>query len=169
MDDELADAITGELTDWVEALPSYQQELITQMLVGRDPITVSLAWLSSAGPANTEHFGALRNAPNIFYDSLLKQLHSLLCSEKEYISERKELMNSAKAGRAALVTAASGYIAPHLGVSAILIAPAVALTLAMATKAGKDSICATLSQLIDDRKSAGSENSSGDGEPKSSI
>jgi hypothetical protein len=160
MDTELAEALTGELNDWVTALPPYQQELITQMLVGRDPTAVSLAWLSSTGPANTEPYGAIRNVPNLFYDSLLSQLQALLCSEKEYVSERKELINSAKAGRAALVTAASGYIAPHLGVSAILIAPAVALTLATAAKAGQDSFCATLSQLIEDRKSAGSENSS---------
>lgn len=159
MDSELSEALTGELTDWVEALPTYQRELIAQMLVARDPGEVSLAWLNSTGPANTESFGALRNAPNLFYDSLLAQIQALFCSEKEYASERKELINSAKAGRTTLVTAAAECIAPHLGVSPILIAPAVALTLAIGAKAGKDSFCATLSQLIADRQSADSEKS----------
>jgi hypothetical protein len=157
MDPELTVALTGELDDWVEALPAYQQEVITQMLEGRDPISVSLAWLGSTGPANTEPFGALRNAPNVFYSSLLVQLQSLLCSDKDYTSERKELIKSAKAGHATLVTVASGFIAPHLGVSPVFLAPVVALTFAIVTKAGQESICATLGQLIEEHKSADSQ------------
>jgi hypothetical protein len=154
--DDLVVTLSGELSDWLQALPPYQRGTVTQMLVGSDPIAVSLAWLSSTGPTNTEPFGAIRNAPNLFYDSMLNQLQSLLCGRQEWVKERGELINSAKAGRAAVVTAISGYIAPHLGASPILLAPAVALTLAMLTKAGSDSLCATLSQLIEDRKSAAS-------------
>jgi hypothetical protein len=156
MDDDLAAALSGELADWLLALPPYQRGTVTQMLVGSDPIAVSLAWLNSTGPTNTEPFGAIRNAPNLFYDSLLNQLQSLLCGKKEYEKERNELIGNAKAGTAAVVTAISGYVAPHLGASPILLAPAVALTLAMLTKAGSDTICATLSQLIEDRKSSNS-------------
>ena len=120
MDADLAAAFTGELTDWLEALPGrYQRETINKMLVGRDPIEVSLAWLSSTGPANTEPFGAIRNTPNVFYDSLLEQLQSLLCGKKDYIKERDDLKGSINAGRATIVTAVSGYIAPHLGASPI--------------------------------------------------
>lgn len=153
MDDDLAVALTGGLTDWLEALPAYQRDTINKMLEGRDPIEVSLAWLSSTGPANTEPFGAIRNAPNVFYDNLLEQLQSLLCSNKSYIKERDDLKGSIKAGRATLVTAVSGYVAPHLGASPILLAPAVALILAVLTKTGSDSLCTTLNQLIEDRKS----------------
>jgi hypothetical protein len=156
MDDQLADVFSGDLKDWVGALPSYQSEVIAQMLVAQDPIDVALAWLGSTGPSNTESFGAIRNAPGVFYSSLLEQIKSLLCSEKENIGERKELFKSAKAGRAALVTAASGFIAPHLGISAIVLAPAVALTLAVVSRAGQESICVTLSQLIADRRSTDS-------------
>lgn len=153
MDEELASLFEGDVTDWVEALPAYQRELIMQMLAHRDPLEVALAWLNSTGPTNTEPFGAFRTASNAFYDSLLSQLFALLCGKTEFIDERRELIRNAKAGRTALVAATAGIIAPHLGISVVLVAPAIALTFAMMTQASKDSACATLKQLIDDRQS----------------
>jgi hypothetical protein len=152
MDAELA-AFDGDVADWVNALPGYQQEIITHMLIGRDPATASLAWLDSADLANTQPFGVIRTVTSIFSDSLLDQIYSLLCGETEYSDERKELIRNARMGRAALVTAASGFIATHLGVSSALIAPAIALTFAILARAGQDSACATLEQLIEGRRS----------------
>ena len=156
IDADLAAAFTGELTDWLEALPAYQRETINKMLVGRDPIEVSLAWLA-VQDLQTQNLSALfGSTPNVFYDSLLEQLQSLLCGKKDYIKERDDLKGSINAGRATIVTAVSGYIAPHLGASPILLAPAVALILAVLTKTGSDSLCTTLNQLIEDRKSTDS-------------
>lgn len=152
MDELLATAFEGELADWVGALPEYQATTITQMLTTRGPVEVSMAWLGSTGPANTEPLGAIRTASNAFYDSLLSQMHTLLCSKTQRTSEHAELVRNAKAGRTALITGVATIIAPHLGASPMLIAPAVALTLALMAQAGKDSACAALKQLIEDRK-----------------
>jgi hypothetical protein len=152
MDSELAALFIGETQDWISSLPPYQEQLVIQMLAGRDPVAVAVAWLSSTGPVDTAPFGAVRKGVNLFYDSVLTQIHKLLCGTTDYINERQSLLREARAGRTALVTAVSAIIAPHVGVSAALLAPPVALTFSVLSQAGNDAICGTLEQLIEDRR-----------------
>jgi hypothetical protein len=154
IDPAFAEALTGTTSDWVDALPGYQAKLIEQMLAGGDDLLgVSEAWLSTRGPTSTESFGAGRTAKNAFLDSLLTQLCSLLCgTDAALASERTELIRNAKAGRTALIAATSTLLAGHLGISAILLAAPIALIYAILARAGSDSVCATLEQLIEDRK-----------------
>jgi hypothetical protein len=154
IDPAVAEILTGTTSDWVDTLPGYQAELVKQMLAdGDDLLGVSEAWLSTRGPTTTEPFGAVRTAKNAFLDSVLRQLNSVLCgTEAALASDRAELIRDAKAGRTALVAGTATLLAGHLGISAILLAAPVALIYAILARAGSDSICATLQQLIEDRK-----------------
>lgn len=152
---DLEDVLTGDVAEWVAVLPSYQRDLINNMLVDRDPTTVAVAWLSSSGPADTAPLGAARAGATLFYDNLLKQIQLLLCGGTDFEEERTRLLSDARAGRAMLVTGIATAVAPIVGAAAVVIAPAVALVLAVVARAGADAACETLSRMITQREAAG--------------
>lgn len=150
---EMQEVLTGDLDAWVQSLPRYQQQLLDRMLADRDPIEVALAWLTSAGPTDTAPFGGVRTGVNLFFEKLLEQIHLLMCERSpSYEQERGQLLASAKAGRATLITFVATAVAPHVGAAAALIAPAVAIVLAVVGRAGSEAWCETLSAMIAERR-----------------
>lgn len=152
MDSSLAYLFQGNSNEWVGALPRYQQKLIESMLLNSDPVETAIAWLGASGPLYNAPLGAARRATNLFYDNLLSEIHSLFCSDHGYEVERRNLMSRAQAGKTAFVIAVSDAVAPHVGAAPVLLAPAVALTFAVIARAGKDSVCTALAELIESRK-----------------
>jgi hypothetical protein len=145
----------ASLEDWLSALPGYQQNVISQMLSDSEPVPVAIAWLNASGQTDTAPFGTVRLGASLFYQKLLEQLQELLCgSSPDYEAERGQLVVGAKAGQAAVVTMVSDTIAPVVGVSPVLLAPAVALTLFVIAKAGRETACEVLSQMIKDLQDA---------------
>ncbi|SRR6266536_4453403 len=159
MDTEFERVFDGELTDWVNVLPAYQQKLVGDMLSNRKPVDVAVAWLSSTGPKDTASFGTIRKGIDLFYDNLLSEIHSLLCRPTGYPDERREVIRSAKVGRTAFVTAVCTAVGPHVGMSPVVLAPAVAITLAVVGQAGRGAVCSSLEQLIEDRRQQGNKSS----------
>jgi hypothetical protein len=143
--------IVGSPQDWVAALPVYQQELLQPLIRDGDYASAAATWLNSSGPSDNAPYGGLRAGANLFYVKLLEQIHTLLCTSNGYTQERTELLQQAQAGRSVLITFLAGAVAPHVGASPALLAPAIALTLALVNNAGSDMICATLKDLINDR------------------
>lgn len=137
------------LDDWLAALPAYQRSVVSEMLKTSEPASVAIAWLNASGQTDTAPFGTVRLGASLFYQKLLEQLRELLCgSSSEYESERGQLAIGAKAGQATVVTLISGTVAPVVGVSPVLLAPAVALTLFVIAKAGRETACEMLSEMI---------------------
>lgn len=116
-----------------------------------DPASAALSWLESAGPSDTALLGAVRNGASLFYEKMLEQLRIFLCDETAYQDERKQLLHEARAGRTATIMVIAGAIGHTIGVAAVLIAPPIALTLAVVTAAGTDAACETLGKMIEDR------------------
>lgn len=160
MDSFLAVMFEGDTNEWIEALPRYQQRLVESMLTNHEPIETAIAWLGAPGPLYNEPLGAARRATNLFYDNLLSEIYSLLCREHGYEVERRNLASRAQAGKTAVVIAVSDAVAPHVGTTPVLLAPAVALTFAVIARAGKDSVCTSLAELIERRKADGQQPSS---------
>lgn len=149
MEPSLSDALIGNLEEWVAGLPEYQQHLVKDLLATRPPAEAAQAWLNSSGPPrDTAPFGGIRTGANLFYEKLLRQIHLLLCGEAEYAEERQQLIRRARAGQATVVTAVATAVAPHVGATAVLIAPAVALTLAVVGGASREAACETLASMI---------------------
>jgi hypothetical protein len=69
----------ASLQDWITALPSYQQSVITEMLQTRDPEAVAIAWLNARGQTDTAPLGAVQLGATLFYEKLLEQLRAFLC------------------------------------------------------------------------------------------
>lgn len=149
MEQELGEALVGDLQDWVAGLPGYQQRLVNDLLATRLPDEAAQAWLNSSGPPrDTAPFGGIRTGVNLFYGKLLRQIHLLLCGESEYLEERQQLIRDARAGQTTIVAAIATAVAPHVGATPVLIAPAVALTLAAVGGASREAACETLAGMI---------------------
>jgi hypothetical protein len=148
-----ASVFDGDSDDWVRALPAYQRKVIDSMLAGREPVEVATAWLSASGPVHNAPLGAVRRASSLFYDNMLAEIHSLICATgADYAAERKDLASRAQVGKAAFIIYVSDAVAPHIGTTPVLLAPAVAITFAVLSRAGRDSVCTALTELIERRK-----------------
>ena len=154
--------LSGNLESWISALPSYQSRTISIMLAGREPESVALTWLQLSGPEDTVPLGAVRAGARLFLDRLIEELKILLCSDGDdyYENERQNLLKQAKAGRAALIALIAAALAPHVGASAALIGPPIAIVLALVGRAGQSATCEALQGLISSR---GSQLESGSG------
>lgn len=149
MTQDFFDTAQYSLDDWLTALPTYQQTVVREMLLHGEPEEIAIRWLSASGQTDTAPLGAARLGVTLFYEKLLEELRSLFCgTESAYESERGQLVAGAKAGQAAVVTLVSGTVAPAVGVSPVLLAPAVALTLYVVTRAGRETACELLDQMI---------------------
>jgi hypothetical protein len=149
MDTAIVELFDSGADEWIAALPVYQQRLVRPMLATADPADVAVAWLAASGPSDTEGFGAVSRGVNLFFGNLLVEIKALLCTEHGYTSERQKLASSAKAGRATFIAAVCAAVEPHIGASAVLLAPAVSMIFAVVGSAGKDSACTTLDDLIE--------------------
>lgn len=158
MNDMALELPSGEdARPWVNALPAYQQSVLRKMLEVAEPEDVAAAWLGATGHEDTATYGSVRLGASLFYRNLLEELRSLLCEpDGAYLSERTDLVATSKAGHAAVVTFVSGTLAPAVGVSPVLIAPAVALTLFVLARAGRETACELLDGMIASREAGGS-------------
>jgi hypothetical protein len=154
MDGELERALTGDLTDWLAALPNYQRELLDDMLAHKEPTDVALLWLSTTGPRDTAPFGGARVGAALFYEKLLEQIQVLVCGEQGYDDERAQLLRDARAGRSAIVACIASSVAPAVGAAPVVIAPPVAIILAILVAAGTNTLCETLENMIAERQGA---------------
>jgi hypothetical protein len=149
----LGQVIAGDLDDWVCALPAYQRRLIKSMLESATPTEVATLWLADAGPKDTAPYGGVRAGASRFYGNILFELQKLLCLGVGYEDEKQEVKHAASTSKMVLVGVVSTSIAPHVGAAAAVIGPAVALTLAVLSNAGRASACETLAQMIRERES----------------
>jgi hypothetical protein len=142
------DAIFSEKADWLEALPHYQRDPITELLnKGKDPQEVAQLWLTISGPSNTAPYGVGAGFASVFYEKLLDELEKFFCDDPEYSEQRREIVSGLGKGRTYVVVAIAAAIAPHLGASEKLLAPAIALILLAATNIGVKAGCEALSEV----------------------
>src|SRR6476646_3273682 len=123
----LDDAIGGNETDWIGALPKYQQDIVNTLLSqGKTPEEIATAWLSAAGPANTFPFGTHRGT-TLFFEKLLDEVEAFICRDDRYAEDKKKLLTGAEATHAYIVGVISAAIGHTVGAAAPYIAPAIAL------------------------------------------
>lgn len=141
----------GEPAEWLTALPTYQRSLIGQMLQTQSPTEVAVSWLATSGPKDTAPFGGVRAGASLFYDNLLTEVQRLFCGHDRYAQEREELKSAASWTKMGIVSFIAMTIGPQVGASAVVIAPVVAMILAVLSSAGKETVCDGIKVLIADR------------------
>jgi len=81
--------------------------------------------------------------PSSVTDRFFVEMHELLCkTSAKYRQDRQRLTREFKVGEASLSAAIAATVAPYLGGSSIVVAPAVAVTLTMIGRAGLSTWCA---------------------------
>ncbi|MEU9439655.1 hypothetical protein AB0D42_01745 [Streptomyces sp. NPDC048304] len=158
---EMDQLITHDNDFWISELPGYQRDTVKSMLSsGMELEAVSAAWLSGSAATNTAPFGA-NLGTKLFFEKFQDQMHDFLCTGLNYEEERAAVMAGFKPKQSGLAATISAAIAPHLGASAVFLAPVVALTLCAVGKMGLGAWC----QMQTERRSAseGSPLSTNDG------
>lgn len=143
-----ADLVTGELSDWIEGLPPYQQDVVRDLVEASPSLEAAAeAWLNVTPGGDVAPYG-VRETASLFFDKFQDELYKLLCDGASYEATRAELVKELRVGRTAAVAIASAAIAPALGAAAPLIAPAVAIILTAIGHVGLRAWCA----MQDDRR-----------------
>jgi hypothetical protein len=92
-----------------------------------------------AGPVKPKPY------PSTLGERFLCEIHELLCQKSEkYEDDRKRLRKDFRVGEAGLVAGVTATISPYLGGSAIMVAPAVAITFTIIGRAGLATWCAQM-------------------------
>jgi hypothetical protein len=141
-------SILDEGSDWLAELPAYQQNLIAKLQVNRGLEETARAWLEAGPGPQTVGFSAIDGA-RIFYEKVLDQLHEFLCDSNKYVEERANLLQEYKAGQTSFVAGVTTFIAPHVGTSPTLLAPAIAVILTVISQASLRAWCEMQSERRD--------------------
>lgn len=118
----------GESSTWLEVLPKFQKEIIDQLFSqGKTPEEAASAWLS-AGPRDTYPFGVEKGI-SLFLEKVLSELEAFLCGDPKYKEDRSKLSKLPKESHAYFVGVISSAVAPVVGSSGAVLAPAIAILL----------------------------------------
>jgi len=113
---------------WLEALPKFQKEIIDQLFSqGKSPEEVASAWLTATS-GDTYPFG-VEKGQSLFLEKILKELEAFLCGDPKYMDDRSKLSKLPKEAHAYFVGIISTAIAPVVGSSGAVLAPAIAILL----------------------------------------
>lgn len=129
---------------WISDLPSYQKDSIDELLKqGRTFEEIAGTWISTTTD-NTYPFGATATKVDKgkFLNNLVLEIEEFICGSKKYSTERKKLFGEQGMARTYIVSTIAVAIAPSLGMSATVLAPVVALSLASFGKITINAWCA---------------------------
>ncbi len=125
------ESLFQEPTAWVDSLPKYQKDIVSQLLSsGKTPEEAAEAWLS-ATPQDTYPFGAERGR-KLYLEMVVNELEAFICGAPKYNNDRSKfnkLLKESGTVHAYCVGGISVAIAPVVGTSGAVLAPVIALVL----------------------------------------
>jgi hypothetical protein len=128
--------------EWLRALKPYQKVHLEALLKsGRSPEEAAELWLSARGAESTIGFGGTSDSKP-FLDRFKAEFKQFVCGGQGYEQERSQLIGKMDAVKTAIISGVSSAIAVHVGTSATLLIPAVALMLHVVGKIGIRAWCA---------------------------
>lgn len=134
------------LDEWYSCLKPYQKTSIEQLVAKYGEEKAAEEWLMSRGPMQTATFGGAQvgsgNNPN-YWLRLRTEIDKLICGHPDYEKEQEKFLAAGKTIGLGGVTALANWIAPIIGMSPALLAPAIILVLHTMAKMGVKAYCAT--------------------------
>lgn len=131
--------------NWLSTLPSYQRSLLNTLLATMGHEEAARVWLEGGATSDNAPFGA-STGMKVFFEKFLDELHDLLCTGENYEEEKRNALKELGAGKTTAAAYISQQISPHLGASANILAPAVAVILCLVSTIGLRAWCETQSQ-----------------------
>jgi len=147
---ELA-SVLATAADWLAAVhPDDRQEIQDLLNLSDDESAHALPEALAIGhDREAALMGVMCSVERGFFEELAREftseMHDLLCSKKrKYEPQRKNLHTQMRrGGPVAIVSSISAALAPYLGQSATVIAPAVVVTVTLVGRVGLNARCAT--------------------------
>jgi len=137
------------LEDIYKSLPSYQASTVKRLVEMYGEEKAAEYWLDSLGPKQTSHFGgngtALVSQSPSYWQRCKTELDKLICGHPSWEDEHKKYITVGKAITIGTAAAIAAAIAPVIGISTIVITPAVELLLHSISKVGFRAYCANKS------------------------
>lgn len=130
-----------DLTDWLESIPKYQREIVSDLLEHNNPEEAASIWLDSSTENNSPFSSDGTNKK--YSEYVFKEIHKLLCGNPAYSEERNELNTIIKnnGSKEAVISCISATIGSQLGLAAAFVAPAVVLLLITVGKVTVNAWC----------------------------
>lgn len=128
------------------SLPSYQATAIKQLVERYGEEKAAEFWLDNVGPKQTSHFGgdgtSLVSQSPSFWNRCKTELDKLICGHSTWEEEHKKYLTAGKAITIGSATAIATALAPVVGLSVVVLTPAVELLLHSIGKIGFRAYCA---------------------------
>ena len=123
-----------DLKEWMSVLDSFQQDLLSQILVNRTEEEAIDIWLAAVGQDNTATFGG--NGKEDLLKSFKLEFYKFISKDEEYKDERREFEGYVTVTKFFVVSFLSSTLSERLGVASSVIAPLIVLVLGLIGKMG---------------------------------
>lgn len=131
--------------EWFSILKPYQRKYIEQLVQTYGEETTAEIWLTSVGPLQTARFGGENDSHGDRKDYWRRfkiEFDKFICGHPDYSEARKKASQQAGSIGLIAIPIISSEIAASVGISHVIIVPAVVLLLDVASKVGVRAYCA---------------------------
>lgn len=131
------------IEDILGSLPRYQADNLKYLLDNNSEDKTVELWLNSQGPSQTTAFGGdiNRQGNKTYYQCFKHQMNRLICGHPEYKAEYNKFIGEGRSMSIATASAIGAWLAPIIGLLAIVVIPAVELFLHTTFKVGRNAYC----------------------------
>ncbi|MGW6611831.1 hypothetical protein ACWF7H_29605, partial [Peribacillus butanolivorans] len=83
--------LESESGEWLNTLPNYQKEIVSELLESSLPEEAAAIWLEASIDTNAPFGTGNEDVEKKYFNYLQDQVYKLLCGDVEYDMERKEV------------------------------------------------------------------------------
>ena len=139
---------SGNAEHWLNELRPYQISTIRQYLKTTGFEGAAEKWLSTTGTADIIPFGGGRGS-RMFWDRFKAEFRQFLCDESAYSTVKELLKKEAPITRASFIAVVGSALASTLGLTAVLVTPALVLMMAAVAEMGRQAFCQNDARNVD--------------------
>lgn len=132
------------LDEWYTCLKPYQKNAIEILVAKYGEEKAAEVWITARGPIQTATFGGSQNQNEKtlnYWNRLKDEFDKLICGHPDYEKERDKFTVAGESIGLSGASALTAIIAPLIGVSTVLLLPAIVLLLHVAAKMGIKAYC----------------------------
>ena len=135
-----------DLDQALNALPSYQAELLKSLVRSNGEERTAEIWIDSNGPREIRHYGGTSGTQLVtnsnYWKRFKKQIDGFICGGQDWEEENKQAKKIGEGGIISISTGIAQAISPVLGIAVPILVPPIVLVLHVAAKAGIKAYCA---------------------------
>lgn len=132
---------TYSIEDIYNSLPTYQANIIRELVENNGEEKAAEIWLNSLGPKQTSHFGGALHTNANYFTRCKTEIDKLLCGHPDYKEEYAKFISNERSITIATATAIGAWLSPIIGISVVLLVPAVELIIHSILKVGLNAYC----------------------------